>query len=89
MAGMNSSVPSVIRQAGLLCRTVAVTLLSGWLTGRSFAEVEARLADRPVAEQSAIVGAVLAALFLLALLAAQAGIVGLCLYGLAVVVVAR
>ena len=86
---MNASTPSIVRQAGLLCRNVAVALLSGWLTGRDFADVEARLADRPLAEQTILVGAVLAALFLLALLAAQAGIVGLCIYGLAVVIVAR
>ncbi len=88
-APMNGSVRTRFRPLGLLCRTVAVTLLSGWLTRRDFAEVESRLAARPVAEQAAIVGAVLGALFLLALLAAQAGAVGLCLYGLAVVVVAR
>jgi len=86
---MNGSVPTPFRHLGLLCRTVAVTLLSGWLTGRDFAEVERRLAARPVPEQATIVGAVLGALFLLALLFAQAGLVGLCLYGLAVVVVAR
>lgn len=86
---MNRSAPSLVRHAGLACRSVAVALLSGWLTGRDFAEVESRLAARPAGEQAAIVGAVLAALFLLALLAAQAGIVGLLIYGLAVVVVAR
>lgn len=86
---MNRSAPPVLRHVGLACRNVAVALLSGWLTGRDFAEVESRLAARPVGEQTAIVGGVLAALFLLALLAAQAGLVGLCLYGIAVVVIAR
>lgn len=86
---MNTSSASLLRTIGLAARNVAVCLLSGWLTGRDFADVESRLAGRPVGEQTAIVGAVLAALFLLALLAAQAGIIGLCLYGLAVVAVAR
>jgi hypothetical protein len=79
----------VLRPVALACRNVAVSLLSGWLTRRSFDDVEAALAARPVGDQAAIVGGVLAALFLLALLAAQAGLVGLALYGLAVVVVAR
>lgn len=70
-------------------RSVAVTLLSGWLTGRSFEEVEAKISARAPAEQATIVGAVLAALFLLAVLAAQGGAIGLCLYGLFVVIVAR
>lgn len=86
--GMEHDV-SPVRMIALACRNVAVAMLSGWLTGRPFDEVEARIAARPVAEQAGITIAVLAALFLLALLAAQAGLVGLALYGLAVVVVAR
>jgi hypothetical protein len=86
---MHGTVPDIFRNAGLACRAVAIALLSGWLTGRDFAEVEQRVAERAVGEQAAIVGGVLVALFLLALLAAQAGVVGLALYGLAVVVVAR
>lgn len=81
--------PPLLRPLGIACRNVAIALLSGWLTGRSFDELEARLSARPTGEQALIVGAVLAALFLLALLAAQAGLVGLALYGLAVVLVAR
>lgn len=83
------SAPPALRSAALTCRTVAVCLLSGWLTGRSFDEVETRLADCSVREQAVVVLAVLAALFLAALLAAQAGVIGLGLYGLAVVLVAR
>jgi hypothetical protein len=86
---MNGSLPDIFRGAGLACRAVAIALLSGWLTGRDYADLERRLAARATGEQVAIVGAVLCALFLLALLAAQAGLVGLALYGLAVVVVAR
>jgi len=86
---MTPPVPTVLRTAALACRNVAVALLSGWLTGCSFDHVEQRLAERSVVEQTVVTGAVLAALFLLALLAAQAGIVGLCIYGLAVVIAAR
>ncbi|MEM6738810.1 MAG: hypothetical protein AAF646_01765 [Pseudomonadota bacterium] len=81
--------PSLLSRIGLRCRAVAVALLSGWLTGRDYGEVEARLATRSLKEQTAIVGATLTGLFLLALLAAQAGVVGLALYGIAVVIVAR
>jgi hypothetical protein len=78
-----------LTSAALLCRNVVVALLSGWLTGRSFDEVERRLAARPLSEQVVITGATLLALFLLALLAAQGGVIGLGLYGIAVVLVAR
>jgi hypothetical protein len=86
---MTPPVPNVIRTAAVACRNVAVALLSGWLTGWSFDDLEHRLAGRSVTEQAAVTGGVLAALFLLALLAAQAGVVGLCVYGLAVVIIAR
>jgi hypothetical protein len=79
----------LVRPAGLACRTVVVSLLSGWLTGHSFDDLERRLAARPAADQAAITAATLLALFLLAILAAQAGIVGMLLYGLGVVVLAR
>lgn len=87
--GMRESIATTATQLGVLCRSVTVALLSGWLTRRSYEDVEARLVARPVPEQTAIVAATLGALFLLALLAAQAGFVGMCIYGLAVVLVAR
>lgn len=86
---MRRELDPILTSAGLLCRNVVVALLSGWLTGRSFDEVERRLSERPVAEQALITGATLLALFLLALLAAQGGLIGLCLYGLGIVIVAR
>lgn len=85
---IRSSVPA-LRSAGLACRSVAVCLLSGWLTGRSFDEVEARIAGCSTRDQAVLVGAVLTALFLAALLSAQAGVVGLAIFGAAVVLVAR
>ncbi len=87
--GMRASLSSATAQFGRLCRNVTVALLSGWLTRRSYEEVESRLLARPVREQALIVAGTLGALFLLALLAAQAGFVGMCLYGLAVILVAR
>jgi hypothetical protein len=85
---LDSAAP-VLRSIGLTCRSVAVCLLSGWVTGRGFDDVERRLSAAPIRDQVLVVGATLLALFLAALLAAQAGVVGLALYGVAVVVLAR
>lgn len=82
-------IPSLALRFGHTCRSVAVTLLSGLWPGLGFDEIEARLRARPAADQAAIVGAVLAALFVLSLLFAQLGWIGLCLFWIAVIVVAR
>jgi len=86
---MPESAPSPLHRAGLLCRSVVVSLLSGWLTGQEYRQVEKRIAARPVAEQAILVGGVLTVLFVLAILAAHGGLIGMALYGLAIVIVAR
>ena len=72
-----------------LCRTAAVTLLGGLVPRMTADEIEARLRTRPGREQTAIVGATLLALFLLAVLAAQFGWIGMLVFWMAVIVVAR
>ena len=72
---------------GSLCRNVAAALIAGVWRRRSIREVRDSLAALPAREEAAVVGGVLAALFLLALLAAQFGPVGLLLYFLAVVLI--
>lgn len=74
---------------GTLCRAVAATLISGVWRRRTAGEVRDRLAAMPPREEALVVGGVLALLFLLALIAAQFGPVGLVLYLLAVVLVAN
>lgn len=75
--------------AGLRCRGVAALLVARLWPGMDRDRVEARLAARPVREQVALVGGVLAALFLVALLAAQFGWIGILVFWLAVILVVR
>ena len=72
---------------GTICRNVAAALIAGVWRRRTIGEVRDRLAGLPAREEALVVGGVLAALFLLAVLAAQFGPVGLLLYLLAVVLV--
>ena len=78
----------VLARAGRLCRTVAAALIAG-LTRRPADQVEDRLAGRPVAEQTALVGATLAGLFLVSLLFAQLGWIGMLVFLMLVVLVVR
>jgi hypothetical protein len=72
-----------------LCRTAAVTMLAGLVPRLTAEEIEERLLARPRRERAAIVGATLLALFLLAVLAAQFGWIGMLVFWMAVIVVAR
>lgn len=78
----------VLARAGRLCRTVAAALIAG-VSRRPAFEVEDRLSRRPLAEQSLLVGATLAALFLVSLLFAQLGWIGMLIFLLLVVLVVR
>lgn len=75
----------VLPTAGRMCRTVAVALIAGVRRSETTEEIDARVADLPRADQVLIVGTTLGGLFLLSLIAAQFGLVGLALYLLAVV----
>ena len=79
--------PIVAQRFGSLCRTVAAALIAGVWRRHPIGEVRDRLAALPAREEAAVVGGTLAALFFLALLAAQFGPVGLLLYLLAVVLI--
>lgn len=78
----------VLARAGRLCRSVAAALIGG-LTRRSVGEVEDRLARRPVSEQALLVGATLGALFLVSLLFAQLGWIGMLVFLMLVVLIVR
>ncbi len=71
------------------CRTVSALLISGLWRRRSFAETERWLDRLPPGRHGAVVAATLGALVGGAFLAAHAGVVGLLVYLLAVIVIAR
>jgi hypothetical protein len=75
----------VLPTAGRMCRTVAVALIAGVRRRESIEEIEARVVDLPRGDQALIVGTTLGGLFLLSLIAAQFGLIGLALYLLAIV----
>lgn len=72
---------------GALCRNVAAALIAGVWRRRTITEVRDRLAALPAREETAVIAAVLGLLFLLAVLAAQFGAIGLLAYLLAVVLI--
>lgn len=71
------------------CRDVAVALLAACWPGRDFAEVSQWLEQCSPSVRKQVVFGVLAALFCLSLLAAQFGLIGLCVFWLAVIWVIR
>ncbi|MEO1000556.1 MAG: hypothetical protein AAFW69_08160 [Pseudomonadota bacterium] len=79
----------VLARAGQHARRIAALLISGVWRRVGFAETERRLAGLPVREQAVIVGAVFGGLFCLALFFAQWGIVGLLIFLMTVVLLAR
>lgn len=78
-----------LRAAGRRCRTVAALLISGLWFGRGFSDVEAWLEALSMRQQVAIVVGTLGLLVAGAFIAAHAGTIGLLLYLLGVIVVAR
>jgi hypothetical protein len=72
---------------GTLCRNVAAALIAGVWRRRTITEVRDRLAALPAREEAAVIAGVLAALFVLAVLAAQFGTIGLLAYLFAVVLI--
>jgi hypothetical protein len=75
----------MLTRAGRLCRLVAAALIAGVRRRETLDEIEGRVADLPPGDQALIVGTTLGGLFLLSLIAAQFGLVGLGLYLLGVV----
>lgn len=80
---------SALESLGRQARTVAATLIAAVLRGRDAAQVEDRLARLPLRAQGAVVGAVLLAVFVACLLAAQFGLPGILALLLAVIIAVR
>lgn len=76
---------SLLNRAGRTCRMVASALIAGVRRRETLDEIEDRVADLPRGDQVLIVGTTLGGLFLLSLIAAQFGFIGLGLYLLGVV----
>lgn len=70
-------------------RRVAVAILAGLIRRRSEEEIEARLSQRPMQEQVIIVTAVLAGLLFTSLLFANAGVIGLLVFFLLVIILVK
>ncbi|WP_224823535.1 hypothetical protein [Cognatishimia sp. MH4019] len=71
------------------CRRVAAALIGALWPGKTGARVEEDIAHLSARAQIAVVGGVLALLFLLSLFAAQFGIVGLAALFVTIIVVMR
>jgi hypothetical protein len=82
---MRITARNTLRRLGTQCVTVAAALIARFRRGETAAGVEARLQARPARHRAMIVGATLAGLFVVALLAAQGGLFGMAAFFLAVV----
>jgi hypothetical protein len=78
-----------LQRVGTLCRAVTATLIAGVWRRRTVHEVRDRLAALPARDEALVIGGVLLVLFLLALAAAQFGPIGILLYLLAVILIAK
>lgn len=70
-------------------RRVAVAILAGLLRRRSEEDIEAALTRRPMHEQVILVSAVLLALLFASLLFANAGVIGLLVFFLLVILIVK
>jgi hypothetical protein len=80
---------SVIGWLATRARMVAAALIAPFRRGQSAAEIELWIEGLPAGQRRAVVGSTLALLFLAAVAAAQFGVIGLCLYFLAVILLVR
>jgi pseudouridine-5'-phosphate glycosidase len=82
---MATAVAKTMHTAARLCRTVAVALIGGVRRRLGDSDTEARIAELSLRDQAVIVSAALALLFGFAILAAQAGWIGMAVFWLAVI----
>ncbi|KUF08664.1 hypothetical protein [Pseudoponticoccus marisrubri] len=84
---MAATLKRLVPRIGTLCRTAAVALIAGVCRWRSIREINDAIRARPVQQQAAITLGVFALLFVLGLVAAQFGWVGMLVFWLAVIVI--
>jgi len=78
-----------LREIWKRARRVALAILAGVWRRHSADEIEARISARPPREQAAIVVAVLAGLFLTSVIFAHAGVIGMLVFLLLVILIVR
>jgi len=78
-----------IIRAGRLARSASLLLVAGLWPKQDFADVDKRVSALSVPAQSTIVAAVLAALFCTAMIAAQFGWLGMGIYWMLIILIAR
>lgn len=83
---MTMAVAKSMQTAARLCRSVAVAMIGGVRRRLGHDDTEARIAELSPRDQAVITASALALLFGTALLAAQAGWIGMALFWLAVIV---
>ncbi len=85
--------PQVVRQAlargGTVSRRVAATLIAGLWPGRNLRDVDKALAAKPPRQQTTIIGALLLCLVLAGFFAAQFGWIGILVFWMVVILLAR
>jgi len=84
-----STARDAAHRAGRLARTVAALLIAGLWPRREFEAVEQDLGQAPLREQAVVVGTVIGLLAAGAFFAAQFGLIGLGVYWMAVILIAR
>lgn len=86
---MSQVVRQVLFRSGTLCRRGASTLIAGLWPGHSLHEVDDALAALPVRQQAMITSGVFLGLVLAGFFAAQFGWIGILMFWLAVILIAR
>ncbi len=85
----SNSKSSPLVTAGRMSRTVAIALIAGVRRRLSMDDVEDRILALPLRDQALVTVATLSALFLVSLLAAQFGLIGLAVFWLGVILIIR
>jgi hypothetical protein len=86
---MQSAMHHYLSRIGTLCRGAAATLIARLWPGHTVRDVDRRLAACPARQQAMVTGGVMLVLLLLSLFVAQFGWIGILLFWLGVILVAR
>lgn len=86
---MSLTHPSPLARVGQVVRTAALMVVAGIWRAKSLETLEAAMDRQPIRRQAVLVVGVLAGLFVLALIFAQAGWVGILVYWLGLIVIVR
>lgn len=86
---MTQTLRRTLAPLGVAARNASALVVSGVARRLGVRDVRDRIEALPAGEQALVVGGVLGLLFLISLFAAQFGVVGMLLFFLAVVLIAR